>query len=369
MFILIFLLTILILVVIHEFGHYLLAKRFGVKVLEFGFGIPPRIFGKKIGETIYSLNWLPFGGFVRLLGEDEIDQKILENERSFASQRVWKRIVMVGAGVVMNLLLAWVLFYLVLINQNFKIIYPAFEPSLVIDRVEPNMPAAQAGIKPGEKIISIDGKKVSDIDQAIKEIKGSTKPIKLQLADLDGNIVRTVMVQTKEIAPNDKRIGVAFTPLPFKQYNTPVEKVFSGITYSWDATRYTFIGLSRLFRDIGQGDLKKASSQVAGPVGLVSITRDIVSIGKEATLFYLWFMGTLSLTLAIFNVLPIPALDGGRLFFLVIEAITKQKVKPELERKVHAVGMAVLLMLIALITYSDLSKIDLAHVFNKLIQR
>lgn len=367
MFILIFLLTILILVVIHEFGHFISAKRFGVKVLEFGFGIPPKIFGKRIGETIYSLNWLPFGGFVRLLGEDEVDQKILENERSFAYQKVWKRIVMVGAGVIMNLLLAWVLFYIVLINQNFKIVYPAFEPSLVIDRVEKGMPADLAGIKPGEKIVSINGQKINDIDLAIKEIKSSDKPLELNLADIDGKVIKTVRVQTKEIAPNDKRIGVAFTPLPFKQYNTPLEKVFSGITYSWDATRYTFMGLGRLFSDLGSGDFKKASTQVAGPVGLVSITRDIVNVGKEATLFYIWFMGTLSLTLAIFNVLPIPALDGGRLFFLIIEALTKRKVKPDFERKVHAVGMAVLLMLIALITYSDLSKIDFASAIKNLL--
>src|SRR3990167_7871319 len=108
----VFIVTLLILVVIHELGHYFAAKFFNIKVLEFGFGIPPRAWGKKIGETIYSLNWLPFGGFVRLLGEDDEDPKALKDNRSFASQPVWKRIVVVAAGVLMNLLLAFVLFYI-----------------------------------------------------------------------------------------------------------------------------------------------------------------------------------------------------------------------------------------------------------------
>ncbi len=111
--ILVFIVTLLILVVIHELGHYLVAKKFNIKVLEFGFGIPPRAWGKKIGETIWSLNWLPFGGFVRLLGEDESDKSVLGDKRSFAKAAIWKRITVVIAGVGMNLLLAWVLFYIV----------------------------------------------------------------------------------------------------------------------------------------------------------------------------------------------------------------------------------------------------------------
>jgi regulator of sigma E protease len=110
MFILIFIITLLVLVVIHELGHFLAAKKFNIKVLEFGFGIPPRAWGKKIGETLVSVNWLPFGGFVRLLGEDETDKVMLDDKRSFAYQKVWKRIVVVVVGVVMNLVLAWVLF-------------------------------------------------------------------------------------------------------------------------------------------------------------------------------------------------------------------------------------------------------------------
>ena len=119
MFILAFLVIILVLVLIHEFGHFYAAKKFGIKVLEFGFGLPPRAWGKKIGETIYSLNWLPIGGFVRLLGEDETDKKLLDDKRSFAYQSISKRIVVVVAGGFMNLLFALVFFFFFFFSQNF----------------------------------------------------------------------------------------------------------------------------------------------------------------------------------------------------------------------------------------------------------
>src|SRR3989344_5492950 len=122
--IIIFILTLLFLVVIHELGHFLMAKKFGIKVEEFGFGIPPRAWGKKIGETLVSINWLPFGGFVKLLGEDEIDKNLLNNKRSFASQSVFKRIIVVVAGVAMNFILAFILFYFILGFQGFKTSLP-----------------------------------------------------------------------------------------------------------------------------------------------------------------------------------------------------------------------------------------------------
>ena len=215
MFIIVFLLTIIILVVIHELGHFFAAIFFKIKVLEFGFGIPPRFWGKKIGETLISLNWLPFGGFVRLLGEDDVDEKVLKDKRSFASQTVGKRIIVVIAGVLMNLILAWVLFYIVLISQNFKIVYPALEPSLVIDKVQSGFPADQAGLKPGDKIALIDGKKMSDITSAVNYIttKKDTNPINLVITDIDDNNSHQVTILPKQVSLNQKRIGVSFSQI------------------------------------------------------------------------------------------------------------------------------------------------------------
>lgn len=352
----IFILTLLVLVLIHEFGHFLVAKKFGIKVEEFGFGIPPRAWGKKIGETLFSINWLPLGGFVKLLGEDEVDKNVLKNPRSFAAKPVMQRLLVVIAGVSMNLVLAWILFYTVLVFQNFKIIYPALEPAAFVGRVEENFPAKEAGIKIGDRILEVDSKKVTTFEEArkfIKEKKG--EQLSLLVSDIEGGEQRSIKVTPKKVS-DDFLIGVVFSPIPFKQYNTFQEKLFSGITYSYDLTRVTFIGFGRTIGSLFSGDFKTVSQSVAGPVGIAGVTNNILSAGWQAVLPYLWFVGVLSLTLTIFNTLPIPALDGGRLFFLIIEAITRKKVKAEVEKVIHSVGFAILLSLAVLITYSDIRK-------------
>lgn len=355
--IVIFILTLLVLVVIHELGHFIMAKRFGIKVEEFGFGIPPRILGKKIGETIYSLNALPLGGFVRLLGEDSTDKTVLKNPRSFAAQKSWKRILVVVAGVVMNLILAWVIFYAVIIYQNFRIIYPSSEPAAFVGFVQEGFPAKQAGVKMGEKVTKVDGKEIKNFEDArnfIREKKG--EPVTLTITDIDGRNSKEITLTPKKIDSNDYLVGIGFSPIGIKQYETVTQKIFSGITYSWDLTRATFGGLGVLVKDLFSGNIKKASDSVSGPVGLAIVSNDILSEGSKAFPFYLWFVGVISLTLSIFNVLPIPALDGGRLLFIVIEAVTGKKVKEEVETLIHQIGFAVLLGLAALITYSDIIK-------------
>lgn len=363
--IIIFVITLLILVVSHEFGHFAAAKKFGVKVLEFGFGLPPRLLGKKKGDTIYSLNALPIGGFVRLYGEDESDSKILKDKDSFASKSVLQRAVIVVAGVVMNLLLAWLMFYIVLAAQGFTIIYPTASPVVQITDVEPNSPAYKAGIKQGEIIDSINGVSVqgdmnnpdTGIDQVKNLISGHTnQSITMDLSDVSKTYTREVTVRPEKLDSGSPRIGVGLSPVSFKEYKTLPEKMFSGISYSFDLTKLTYQGLGTLFSDISHKDLSKASDQVAGPVGMVVIANNILSIGLQAVLPYLWFVGVISLTLAIMNILPFPALDGGRLLFILIEAVFGRKVSPELESYIHTVGMAILMLLILLVTYSDLRK-------------
>lgn len=358
--IIIFVVTLLGLVLIHEFGHFIMAKRFGIKVEEFGFGIPPRIWGKKFGETLYSINWLPFGGFVKLLGEDEVDPVTARtgaNNRDFRAKPVSKRIIVVVAGVTMNLILAWALFYIVIISQNFKIIYPA-EPAVYIAAVERDFPAEKAGLSANEKLIAVEGQQTSDIEQARSLIKskGSTA-ITLSLTDVDGNNLRKVTLTPKKQDSGDVLIGVIFSPIPFREYKSVPEKLFSGITYSFDLTRLTFAGLGKLGRDLFLGNFGQASKSVSGPVGLATITNDILSSGGAAIIPYIWFVGIISLTLTIFNVLPIPALDGGRLLFLVIEAVTRKKVREDVERMVHQVGFIILLALAVLVTFSDIRKL------------
>lgn len=354
--IIIFVFTLLILVIIHELGHFLMAKKFGIKVEEFGFGIPPKIWGKKFGETIYSLNALPIGGFVRLLGEDAVGGST--SNRDFRAKPVSQRIIVVVAGVAMNLLLAWTIFYAVLIYQDFKIIYPTLEPAVYVGFLEKDFPAEKSGVKQGDRILKVDNKDVATIEIArnfIKEKKGN--PVTLTLADIDGNNPKIVLMTPKPTGKGDFLIDVGFSPLAIKQYQTPIEKLFSGITYSWNLTTVTFAGFGKLGSDLITGNFKIASQSVSGPVGLASMSNNILSSGPEAIPFYLWFVGVISLSLSIFNVLPIPALDGGRLLFLVIEAVSRKKVREDIEMKVHQIGFAILLGFALLITYSDVSKL------------
>lgn len=354
--ILIFILTLLTLVVIHEFGHFIMAKLFKVKVEEFGFGIPPRIFGKKIGETVYSLNALPLGGFVKLLGEDESGKG--RSPADFREKTIAQRMIIVVAGVVMNLILAWLIFYSVLIYQNFRIVYPTLEPAVFIQYLQKDFPAQEAGIKIGDRLLKIDEKAVTNLEDAralIQQKKGT--PLSLTLANIDGQNSRVVSLTPKQVAPNSYLIGVGFSPLAIKQYSTFTEKVFSGITYSFNLTKVTFAGLFKLMGDLGAGHFQVASQSVSGPVGLASMSNEILSGGSKVLPFYLWFVGVISLTLAIFNVLPIPALDGGRLFFLIIEGIRGKRINEDIEKLVHQVGFAILLSLALLITYSDISKL------------
>lgn len=359
--IIIFIITLLILVLIHEFGHFLMARKFGIKVEEFGFGIPPRLWGKKIGDTIYSINWLPFGGFVRLLGEEadtvSTGRKKL-NKKDFRAKSVGQRITVVIAGILMNLILAWILFYIVIIGQNFRVIYPVTKPGVYIIAVEQNFPAQKAGLQIGEKLISIDNQAVSSIDSVRNLIKSKNgAPITLTIADIDGNHPRQISITPKKLASGDILIGVIFSPIPFREYKTSSEKLFSGITYSFDLIRLTFVGLGTLSRDLFYGNFGQVSQSVSGPVGMAVITNDILSAGVAALLPYTWFVGIISLTLAIFNVLPIPALDGGRLLFLLIEAVTGKKVNEDTEQLIHQIGFVVLIGLALLVTYSDIHKI------------
>ncbi len=355
--VIIFIITLLFLVVIHELGHFLVAKKFGIKVLEFGFGIPPKAWGKKVGETLVSINWLPFGGFVRLLGEDEVNKKILADKRSFPAQTVGKRIAVAIAGVVMNLIVAWILFYIVIASQGWKVIYPTPAPVAAVVEVEKGLPADLAGIKSGDVVQSIDGQLISGIDEAKTIIKKSEgKNLNLVLTDVEGSKQRTVTLAPQKQPNGEILIGVVFSPIPFRQYNTPLERTFSGISYSFDLIALTFKGLGTLITDVGTGRFGQASQQVSGPIGLAVVSNNILSAGLESIIPYLWFTGLISLTLAVMNFLPIPALDGGRLFFFYIEAILGKRIKPELESKIHAAGFAVLISLMILVAFLDIQK-------------
>lgn len=362
-----FLLILTVLVIIHELGHFLTAKFFGVKVEEFGFGFPPRAWGKMIGETVYSLNWLPIGGFVKLYGEDEagggklsmpakskgqraLGTKLYADERrAFIYRPVWQRFIIVFAGVFMNFALATIILtYLVAVEG-----IPTPGHDVSIAGIAKNSPASHAGLTIGDKILSVDALKITSTEQLISYTKNHLgQQLTLQIEN-SLHATQTVTLTPRVHYPtNEGAMGVAVASnvivKRFPWYMWPYVGLREALSQSWQIV----VGLGQLVTQL----VTKAQvpQDLAGPVGIAQITGQFVRMGFSATLSLL---ALLSLNLAILNVLPIPALDGGRLFFILIEGLTRRKVSPKIEGYVHAVGMAALLLLIALITFHDIFRI------------
>lgn len=358
--ILVFLAILSILVLIHEAGHYFVAKFFNIKVEEFGFGIPPRAFGKKIGETIYSINWLPIGGFVKLYGEDDAgagritsskteSQAVKKDEsRAFYSRPVWQRFLVVFAGVFMNFVLA-----VAIVSILFSIVGVSVPAKHVLVReVINDSPAEQAGIKAGDVIERINNDEIESPQEVISLTKKHLgEEITLQIQNQDKE--RIIKITPRKVYPkNQGPLGVGIEP-NFVTKKYPIwEAPFVGTKEVLNQTGMILKGLSATVVQI----FTKGSvpTDVAGPVGIAQLTGTIVAIGPSAVLS---FMALLSLNLAIINILPIPALDGGRLLFIVIEGITRKKVSPRAESMAHTVGMVFLLGLIALITLHDIFRV------------
>lgn len=362
--ILIFLVLLSVLVFIHEFGHFLAAKRSGIGVDEFGLGLPPRVWGKKIGETLYSLNLLPFGGFVKLVGEDPTDER-KERPDSFYLKPLPQRIAVVSAGVFMNFIFGILLFYVILGFSGFRAELPLLfdhkfrfvseARHVVIVSVQEDSPAQKAGLKPSDIILAVDDEVVTSGDR-LKELvsarAGKDSLLSVRTAGEDER--RSIPIIPREDQEKGA-LGVGLGEIALLEYKTPLQKIFSGFSHAANTIEYSskiFGGL--IATAINLRTFEPLSGGVAGPVGIAQLTGDVVSLGVLPTL---QFAALLSLNLAVINILPLPALDGGRLFFLAIEAIFRRRVYPAFEKWVNTIGFAVLLFLILLITYNDINRI------------
>jgi regulator of sigma E protease len=351
--ILIFLLVLSILVLVHELGHFLVARRLGVMVEEFGFGLPPRLLGVNIKGTLYSLNLLPFGGFVRLHGEDP-SEKPEHPRKSFLGKSKKVRFAIVIAGVVMNFLLAILAFAVV---SSFSGI-PRETKNVSVVNVATGSPAQIAGLLVGDVVRSVNKVKVTsnkEFIDLIDQTKGKKVALEIE-RNTDGSKITKKFTLTPRISPpaDEGPLGVVITATEI--YFPPLFlRPFYGIYYGFKEAVFwgknVILGFAAIFADLFKGRLPK---DVAGPVGIYAIASEAAKVGIFALIN---FLGILSVNLAILNILPFPALDGGRLLFISIEKIIGKKVLPKVEAAVHTVGMIILLVLLLAITAHDIIRL------------
>ncbi|MEX2029288.1 MAG: RIP metalloprotease RseP [Candidatus Paceibacterota bacterium] len=362
--ILIFFIILLVLVLVHEFGHFFSAKRFGIRVDEFGFGFPPKLFGKKYGETEYSFNLLPIGGFVKIFGEnpDEENTKGPDASRSFVNKPKWQQAIVLFAGVFANFLLAWLLFSFGFMSGFPTSVgseargYALTDVNLVVLSVLPNSPAEGAGLQSGDKIISAtsDGNSISDMNPDIlKSFIVAHPGEKIEIGYLRG---KENLPGLTSIIPEASEGGTPTIGISMDQIGTAKLPFFTafkeGMMLTLFITKSTAVGLYTLIADSLRGQGSFAS--VTGPVGIVGIVGDAYEFGF---IYLLSFTALISINLAIINLIPFPALDGGRLFFLLIEKIKGSRINPKVANIANMVGFVILILLMVVVTFHDVIKL------------
>lgn len=353
--------TILILsllVLLHELGHFLVAKLFGIHVLEFGIGLPPKAFRVfKHKETEYTFNWLLIGGFVRLAGEDQnpsLWEKInpLTRSHMFWAKPAWQRALVIVAGVAMNFLIGILMFGVV----YSKLGVPVFEgEQTLVTAVSENSPAQLADINSGDIIVRVGETEIKNADQFISLVQDKKgQMISLYLARMDGNGITSDDARVVELIPRENppegegALGIGLTTVPIVSYDK--KPWYSAPFYGAIEGTKEAIGWSRAFIEIllHPAELIK---NIGGPVAVVKVGQEAVGDGW---ITMLRFAGIISLNLAIFNLLPIPALDGGRLLMIVLEKIIGRKRVSQYEGYVNTVGMVLLISLLIGVTIKDL---------------
>ena len=364
--ILIVILVLAILIFIHEFGHFITAKWSGLRVEEFGFGFPPRIFGKKKGGTIYSVNWIPFGGFVKIYGEEGEGEG---DPDSFISQPVWRRFLVVVAGVAMNFLLGWFLISAVFsvgartaVDDSTRL--HASDVAITITGVAKDSPAEKAGLAPGDRLVKIEDPQlgileINTLQKFVEAVDGS-RGRQLEFTVLRGSEAFEANVFSRPdppqvvngcFAPREGPVGIQITETGVVRYSF-FRSIREGLTTSLYISSAVLMAIGGMLKDVFVSG--KVCGDVVGPVGLVDVTSDAVKLGL---LNLIQLVALISLNLATLNLLPIPALDGGRLLFLIIEKLKGSPVPRRFERFVHAAGFALLIILMVVITINDVTKL------------
>lgn len=369
--IIIFLVVLSVLVFVHELGHFFVARKLGVKAKEFGIGFPPRLGGvyrdmngkwkfvwnarevKDASDTIYSINWVPLGGFVQL-GEDE---KIDDDPNHFNNKKIWERAFILSAGVTMNIVLAAVLIifgFMIGLPQVLDDVSPRADISdnkIQIVGIEPESPAEAVGLQTGDAIMSINGQeffKYEALQNFVDSKTGEELDYKIKRSGEEINLKITPQFM-EETGKGGIGIGIVETGIVKYPWYLAI---WEGLKTTLFLTLAILVAFYELLKGIIMGN--GVSADIAGPVGIATITGQVAKMGF---VYVLQFTALLSINLAIINFLPIPALDGGRVLFLIIEKIKGSPVKKEVEAVFHNIGFALLMLLVLIVTFRDVLKI------------
>ena len=330
-----FVLILSVIIIVHELGHLIAAKRFGVYCKEFSIGMGPVVYQKQVGETAWSIRALPIGGFVAMAGEeddDEADELNIPYERTLNGIKPWKQIVVMAAGAIMNVLLAWVLFIGITAYQG-AVSVPG---RALVASVQENSAAEKGGMKAGDEIIRVkNGKEVlepktfNDVVEFIQYYNGDTEFTVLR----DG-----------------KQVMLHFTPTYVKdesKYIPLLESIPYGTEKMVDSVTTIFESLGKLVQGVGLKNL-------SGPVGIYQVTAQITQTGLLSTIA---LIGLLSVNVGIFNLLPIPILDGGRIFIVLIETLIGRKLNERIQSAIMMAGLLMIVGIMVLATWNDISRL------------
>jgi regulator of sigma E protease len=365
--ILAFLLVLGILVMVHELGHFLAARFFGVRVDKFAFGFPPKLWSKKVGDTEYTLNLVPFGGYVSMYGEEGGHGK---DPKSFTSKKPWQKALILAAGVFMNLVLAWVIFSAFYLVGGRAIVTGMDEfkgvtnnQHVYVTEVVADSPASKSGIKSGDIIVAVNGNIVRSNNAVFSEVqaakaKDASKKITLTVQENGKEVKKTIDTYKETISGETvQRVGITMEEkgkTQAKWYLAP----WYGLLMTFKIIGLTLAGLWGLVVSI----FTKFSvgNDVGGPVAIYSLSGTFANLGFWALA---QFIAILSISLALINIMPFPALDGGHIAILAYEGVTRKKIKDSTKQAINNVGFGLLLLLMVGLVYKDLARLD---VFGKI---
>lgn len=359
----IFIVILLVIVLAHEFGHFIVAKRAGMRVDEFGIGFPPRLWSWKPqnSETTYSFNWIPFGGFVKIFGEDRMEDTEPE-PRSFASRPKFAQASVIVAGVVGNIIFAWLLISIGFMSGFPTPVSPGdtdiTNARLLITAVSDGSPAAEAGLQPGDSVVAITSnadalQDTTVVPQAVSDFISAHGGEQIAILYARGEERGTVFVTPKDgVVDGRPAIGITMDYVG-TEHLWPHEALWQGAKTTIAMSDAIAQGFLTLITESVSGN-GPGLSAVTGPVGIAGLVGDAASFGFA---YLLGFAAFISLNLAIINIFPFPALDGGRLLFLIIEAIKGSRIKPAVTAWANGIGFVLLILLMVIVTFRDIIKL------------